>query len=166
MAETTRLINASPDRVFGVLADGWTYSDWVVGTAHIRDVDADWPMPGAEIHHKAGPWPLSVKDRSTSLECDPGRMLLLKIRLWPLGAGHVRFVLDPVGVNATRVTIIEYFTEGPLRGVQTKINDLALHYRNDEALRRLADLAVRRTPDKPTAAVGAPSIVDYRNQDE
>jgi hypothetical protein len=146
MATTTRLINAVPDRVYAVLADGWTYSDWVVGTAHIRAVDAGYPGVGTSIHHKAGPWPLSLHDRSTVLECDPGRMLLLKIRLWPLGAGQVRFDLEPVGTSATRVTMREQFTEGPLLGLRNKVNDVFLHLRNRETLRRLDDLAVNRIP--------------------
>jgi hypothetical protein len=144
MSRTTRVINAPPDRVFAVLADGWTYSDWVVGTAHIRTVDPGWPQPGTAIHHKAGPWPVSVRDRSSVLEHQPGRMLLLKVRLWPLGAGHVRLVLDPVGDGATRVTLIEEFTEGPLLGMRNKINDVFLHYRNRESLRRLDDLVLGR----------------------
>lgn len=144
MSRTMRVINATPDRVFAVLADGWTYSDWVVGTAHIRNVDPGWPKPGSEIHHKAGPWPISLRDRSTALECEPGRLLLLKVRLWPLGAGHVRLVLDPVGDDATRVTMIEQFTEGPLLGLRNKINDVFLHYRNRESLRRLDDLVLGR----------------------
>ena len=78
MATTTRLVDADADEVFAVLADGWTYSDWVVGTAHIRAVDEQWPQRGSHLHHKAGPWPVSLKDRSTVLECEPGRMLLLK----------------------------------------------------------------------------------------
>lgn len=144
MATTTRLIDAHPDRVFAVLADGWTYSDWVVGTAHIRNVDADYPAVGAAIHHKAGPWPVSLRDRTTVLECRPGRMLRLKLRLWPLGAGQVRFILDPVGSSATRLTMVEQFTEGPLLGLRNKINDVMLHLRNKESLRRLADIAVNR----------------------
>ena len=152
MSRTTRYINASAERVFAVLADGWTYSDWVVGTAHIRDVDPDWPRPGTEIHHKAGPWPVSLHDRSTSVECQPDRMLLMKVRLWPLGAGMVRFELEPVGTNATRLTMYEQFTEGPLIGLRNKLNDVLLHYRNRESLRRLADLALHR----PVAAVRRP----------
>ena len=148
MATTTRLINAVPDRVFGVLADGGTYSDWVVGTAHIRDVDEGYPATGTEIRHKAGPWPVSLHDRTTVLECEPGRVLLLKIRLWPLGAGEVRFTLEPVGAAATRITIVEQFTEGPLLGLRNKINDVMLHFRNRESLRRLADLAVNRRREK------------------
>jgi hypothetical protein len=140
-------MDVEADRVFAVLADGWSYSDWVVGTAHIRDVDADWPAPGAEIHHKAGPWPVSVKDRSTSLECQPGRSLVLKVHLWPMGAGKVRIVLDQLGPTTTRVTLYEQFTEGPLLGMRNKVNDLLLHYRNRESLRRLEDLATRRLED-------------------
>ena len=141
MSTTTRLIDVPADRVYAVISDGWTYSDWVVGTTHIRRVDATWPQPGAEIHHKAGPWPLSLKDTSTVLECDPGRMLLLRVRLWPLGAGHARVVLEPVSADTTKVTLIEEFTHGPLLGLRNKVNDMLLHYRNREALRRLDDLA-------------------------
>jgi hypothetical protein len=141
---TERIIRAPADRVFSVLSDGWTYSDWVVGTAHIRDVDANWPAAGARLHHKAGPWPVSIRDRSESLACEPGRMLLLKVHVWPLGAGQVRFTLDPLDAEATRVTMQEQFVDGPLLGVRNKIGDTLLHYRNTEVLQRLADLAERR----------------------
>jgi hypothetical protein len=145
-------MEVAADQVFAVLADGWSYSDWVVGTAHIRDVDADWPAPGAEIHHKAGPWPVSVKDRSTVLECQPGRSLVLKVHLWPMGAGVVRIALDPLGLTTSRVTLYEQFTEGPLVGLRNKVNDVLLHYRNRESLRRLEDLAARRGRPAPAAA--------------
>ena len=145
VARTELVINATPDRIFAVLSDGWTYSDWVVGTAHIRDVDPDYPAPGTAIHHKAGPWPVSLRDSSVVLECEPDRMLLLRVGLWPLGEARVRMTLTPVGGSATRVTMVEDFAEGPLHWVRTKINDLALHWRNRESLRRLADLATRRT---------------------
>jgi len=137
-------VNATPDRVFEVLADGWTYSDWVVGTAHIRDVDPDWPAPGTAIHHKAGPWPFSLRDTTVALDCEPPRMLLMAPKLWPLGEARVRLVLTPAGPNATRVQLSEDFTAGPLRWLRTRVNDLALHRRNRESLRRLADLAVHR----------------------
>lgn len=138
-----RVIEAPPERVFAVLADGWTYSDWVVGTVHIRDVDPHWPQPGAELHHKAGPWPVSLHDKSTVLACEPGRALTVRAGLWPLGEAIVHLKLEPVGGNATRVTIAEDFNAGPLRWVRTKLNDLVLHRRNVESLRRLADIATR-----------------------
>jgi uncharacterized protein YndB with AHSA1/START domain len=144
VSKTEYVINTTPDRVFAILADGWTYSDWVVGTAHIRDVDRDYPAPGTAVHHKAGPWPVSLRDSSTVLDCEPDRTLLLRVGLWPLGEARVRLTLAPIGDAATRVTMVEEFTGGSLRGLRTKINDLVLHRRNVESLRRLADLATRR----------------------
>jgi hypothetical protein len=143
MATVQRLVQAPPDRVFAVLADGWTYSDWVVGTAHIRDVDPDWPRPDSRLHHKAGPWPLSLKDSSTVITCEPVRSLTLRVGLWPLGEAVVRFELEPVGTSATRVTLREEFDAGPLLWARNKINDLVLHRRNVETLHRLADIAER-----------------------
>jgi Polyketide cyclase / dehydrase and lipid transport len=143
MATVERTIEALPDRVFAVLADGWTYSDWVVGTAHIRDVDPDWPAPGTRLHHKAGPWPVSLADSSTVLSCDVNKQLTVKAGLWPLGEATIRIELEPFGATATRVTMHEEFAAGPLQWVQNKINDVVLHRRNVEALRRLADLAQR-----------------------
>jgi hypothetical protein len=141
MSVTRRVLNAVDEHVYAVLADGWTYSDWVVGTAHIRAVDDTWPAPGSHLHHKAGPWPLSIRDSSTVLECEPGRMLLTRVRLWPLGEGQVRISLVPVGPARTRVTMEEHFVGGPLSWLENKINDMVLHRRNVEALRRLEDLA-------------------------
>jgi hypothetical protein len=98
---------------------------------------------GAELHHKAGPWPLSLKDKSTVLSVVPDRELVLRAGLWPLGEAIVKIVLEPIGNGATRVTMQEDFNAGPLRRLRTKVNDLVLHRRNVESLRRLADLATR-----------------------
>lgn len=134
--------------MFAVLADGWTYSDWVVGTTHIRDVDPSWPEVGAELHHKAGPWPFSLHDSSTVLLVEPGRRLRLRAGLWPLGEAVVDIKLELLAGSATRVTLHEQFERGPLLAARNKINDLVLHRRNVEALSRLADLAERsRTKD-------------------
>ena len=143
MATTTRLINTDADRVFAVLSDGWTYSDWVVGTAHIRRVDPGWPAPGTEIHHKAGPWPLSLHDSSKVLAMVPDRLLKLRAGLWPLGSAVVEIVLDPLADGGTRITMKEDFEAGPLLFVRNKLNDLVLHRRNIESLRRLTDIVLR-----------------------
>jgi hypothetical protein len=87
---------------------------------------------------------VSLRDTSTVLDFEPDRMLLLRIGLWPLGEGRVRLTLTPVGTTATRVTMVEDFHDGPLLWLRNKVNDVALHYRNRESLRRLGDLAVRR----------------------
>ena len=134
MANVQRIVQAPPEQVFAVLADG---------TVHIRDVDPHWPQVGSRLHHKAGPWPLSLHDTSEVLAVVPNRSLTLRAGLWPLGAARVEVTLDPVGNGATRVCLGEEFEAGPLRTVRNKINDLVLHRRNIEALRRLADLAER-----------------------
>lgn len=143
MAIVQRTIQAPPDRVFAVLADGWTYSDWVVGTVHIRDVDESWPAPGSKLYHKAGPWPMSLHDSSTVVSMVPNRELFLKAGLWPLGQARIKFLLEPAGPAATRVTMEEDFEAGPLLFLRNKINDLILHRRNIESLRRLSDIATR-----------------------
>ena len=126
-----------------MLADGWTYSDWVVGTVHIRDVDKAWPAPGAKLHHKAGPWPLSLQDSSTVVSMTPDRELTLLAGLWPLGQARVQITLEPIGTAQTRVTMKEDFESGPLLFLRNKVNDLVLHRRNIESLRRLSDIATR-----------------------
>jgi hypothetical protein len=138
------VINATPDRVYAVLSDGWTYSDWVVGTAHIRDVDAGWPAHGTALHHKVGPWPLSIRDSSHVLDSEPDRMLHLRVRVWPFGEAQVRITLAQIGNSSTRVMMDERFEQGPASFVRNKVGDVMLHWRNKEALRRLADLATRR----------------------
>ena len=143
VALTQRIVQAPPDRVFAVLSDGWWYSDWVVGTSHIRVVDPEWPRPGSELHHKAGPWPLSLHDSSEVVAVEPDRRLRLRVGLWPLGEAAVDIRLEPDGPGRTRVIMYEDFQRGPLRWVRNKINDVLLHRRNIESLRRLAEIAER-----------------------
>ncbi len=143
VAIVQRTVAAPPDRVFAVLADGWTYSDWVVGTVHIRDVDKSWPAVGSKLHHKAGPWPFSLQDESEVLEVEQDRLLTLRAGLWPAGEATIKFELTPDGPGRTRVTMFEDFHAGPLHWIRNKINDLVLHRRNIESLRRLSDIAIR-----------------------
>jgi hypothetical protein len=144
MAVVERTVVATPGQVWAVLSDGWTYSDWVVGTAHIRAVDQGWPEPGSRIHHKAGPWPVSIHDSTTVLAAHQQRTLHLRARAWPLGEAEVLITLVAVDAERTRIRLAEDFRAGPLLWVRTKINDLVMHRRNRESLRRLADLAERR----------------------
>ncbi|SCF27369.1 Uncharacterized conserved protein YndB, AHSA1/START domain [Micromonospora viridifaciens] len=139
-----KVIDAPPERVFDVLADGWTYSDWVVGTAHVRDVDAGWPQVGSQLHHRAGPWPLSLQDASTVLACEAPHRLVLRVGIWPAGEAIVSFTLAPLPGGRTRVRIGEEFVAGPLHRLRNKLNDVVLHLRNRESLNRLADIASRR----------------------
>lgn len=156
------VIEAPPERVFDVLKDGWTYSDWVVGTVHVRDVDPEWPQPGSRLHHKAGPWPFSLWDRSTVVSCSEPRQLSLRAGLWPVGEATVLFTLSPVGRHCTRVTMAETASAGPMRWLWNKANDLVLHRRNVESLRRLADIATRRSRPAPVPPEHAQAAGDDR----
>jgi len=142
--DTTRVIGTSPDRIFAVLADGWSYASWVVGAAHIRDVDPAWPAVGAKVHHRVGPWPLQINDESTVRAMEPDRLLELAAGIWPLGAAVVRLALVPVAPARTRVTMSEELISGLGRVIPRPVQFALLRPRNVESLRRLDDIAVHR----------------------
>jgi len=144
MSTTTRTLSATPEQVWEVLADGWLYPLFVVGASRMRDVDESWPAVGARLHHSVGTWPLLIDDTTEVLEVEEGRRLLLKARGWPAGEAHVDISLRPDG-DATHVTMEEDATAGPGVLVPKPLRDAQLHWRNVEALRRLAFLVEGRT---------------------
>ncbi|MEV1113496.1 SRPBCC family protein [Actinosynnema sp. NPDC049800] len=143
MIEVRTTVPTSVERVFAVLADGWSYAGWVVGAAHIREVDAGWPGTGTRIHHSVGAWPLSVQDVTTVLDVDPPRMLELEARLWPLGAARIRFDLKATS-DGCEVTMLEEAIKGPLSLLPEPAQSLFLTPRNRETLARLTARAVRK----------------------
>jgi uncharacterized protein YndB with AHSA1/START domain len=154
MTETVRMFNCSPQAVFDVLTDGWTYATWVVGAARIRKVDEDFPSVGAQIHHSVGSWPLLISDRTVVEKCEPPRELQLRVAAWPAGAGRVRILCDPEG-DQTRVTMYEKSISGPAKLIPPPLESAALRLRNAETLKRLAYLAEsgarsKNGPHEPT----------------
>ena len=143
MIQVRTVVPTTVDKVFSVLEDGWSYAGWVVGAAHIREVDPGWPGVGTRIHHSVGAWPVAVKDVSTVLAVEPGRVLELEARLWPLGAARVRFELTEVA-DGTEIVMSEEAVKGPPALLPEAVQAVFLKPRNRETLRRLADLAVRR----------------------
>ncbi|KAA1397408.1 SRPBCC family protein [Aeromicrobium ginsengisoli] len=137
MSVNTRLIAATPDDVWNVLADGWLYPLWVVGATRMRDVDATWPDKGSRIHHSVGVWPLLIDDHTEVLEVVPGRSITLKARAWPIGEAKVDIRLSDVGAQ-TEVVITEDAIAGPGVLVPEPFKGLSLKWRNTETLRRLA----------------------------
>ena len=144
MSTTTRTVSATPDQVWEVLSDGWLYPLFVVGASRMREVDESWPAVGARLHHSVGTWPLLIDDTTEVLEVDEGRRLLLKARGWPAGEAHVEISLRPDG-GSTQVTMEEDATAGPGVLVPKPLRDAQLHWRNVEALRRLAFVVEGRT---------------------
>jgi hypothetical protein len=143
MGTTSRLVRATPEQVWKVLADGWLYPLWVVGATRMRDVDDGWPAQGARLHHSVGIWPLVLDDITESIECLPSSRLHLHAHGWPAGRADVTIILRAAGAE-TEVTIEEQATAGPGALVPRVVQDPLLHWRNVETLRRLAFLAERR----------------------
>lgn len=132
MVEVELTVPTSRDRVFAVLADGWTFASWVVGASHIRAVDEDWPAKGNRIHHSVGPWPLQVEDSTEVVEVRPPAMLELDARMWPFGAARVRLELAEDGPDSTRVAMSERAVRGPGRMIPESVQAVGLVPRNRE----------------------------------
>ena len=143
MTTNVRLVEAPAAKVWEVLADGWFYPLWVVGASRCRAVDASWPAVGARIEHSVGLWPLLIDDHTAVVECEPGRMIALRARAWPLGEAGVRITLEDQG-GRTRVRIEEDAVSGPGRLIPQPLRGATLKWRNVESLRRLALIAENR----------------------
>lgn len=150
-ARVRRRIEAPPEDVWAVLADGWLFASWVVGASRVRSVDPAWPAPGTAIHHSFGIWPAVIDDTTTVLSAEPARELVLRPKGRPVGEATVRLRLDRDGPG-TLVTMDEDATAGPGLAVPAPLRRLALHPRNVESLRRLEHLAVGRVRERPDRA--------------
>jgi uncharacterized protein YndB with AHSA1/START domain len=148
MAAVTRRIEASPEAVFAVLADGWRYSNWVVGTSHMRAVESEWPAAGARLHHCSGIWPLVTRDETVVEESVPDRKLVLLAKGGILGSARVTLELEPDG-DGTIVSLLEGPVDGPAKWLYNPVVDLILARRNVETLARLAALSERHTHPAP-----------------
>jgi len=142
MAQTRRLIDASPERIFAVLSEPDSYAYWVVGSDTIRDADAGWPAAGTRFYHRVGWGPVKVNDHTEVLAVDPARRLQLRARARPLGTAIVTLELEPRGA-ATLVTMTENAGDPFTRLLFNPATHWLVRRRNDESLRRLEELARR-----------------------
>ncbi|MGQ7294880.1 SRPBCC family protein [Quadrisphaera sp. KR29] len=136
--------------VWEVLCDAWNYPVFVVGAAHMRAVEGDWPTAGAVLHHSFGAWPLMQRGTTTLDAVVPGERLELTARGWPLGEARVVISLLGRG-DGTVVTIEEDAVAGPGRWVPRPLRAAVIGLRNKEVLARLEDLAVGRLDAPPDA---------------
>jgi len=136
-------LRCSPEDVFAVLADGWSYASWVVGASRMRDVEPAWPAEGALLHHSAGIWPALINDSTTLVTWRPPYEAVLEARGWPAGVAQVTITVEPQP-DGCRVAIAEDVVRGPALLVPKPVRHAAMAWRNTETLRRLSYLAERK----------------------
>lgn len=130
----------APEDVFGVLNDGWLFPVWVVGASRMRDVDDAWPQVGSRLQHSFGVWPALINDKTTVLEYDPPRRLVIQAAGWPIGEARVTLEVQPHR-KGSLVRIMEGAVKGPGALIPNVLLDIPLFFRNNETLRRLAYIA-------------------------
>jgi uncharacterized protein YndB with AHSA1/START domain len=142
-----RTTTASRERVWEVMADGWTYSQWVVGNSRMRAVDPQWPAEGSTIHHSIGIWPLLLDDETTVEECRPQEELVLLAKGRPFGKARITLRLFDVDGGGCRIEMAEVPVGAPMGWVPKRLALAAAYPRNRECTLRLAAIAERRNSD-------------------
>jgi hypothetical protein len=144
MATVTTFVRSSSEAVFAVLANGWYYSGWVVGTSHMRAVEDEWPGVGSRVFHSSGVWPAVLDDETQVEEVSVNERLVMTARGRPFGEARIEVVL--VAENGgTKVTLEETPISGPGAWLDNPITEKLLYRRNIEALTRLTAIAENRT---------------------
>ena len=142
-----RETSASREQVWAVIADGWTYSQWVVGNSRMRAVDPNWPHAGSTISHSVGVWPLLLDDVTVVEDCQPLEQLVLLAKGRPLGKARITLRLFDTDGGGCRIEMAEVPVGAPMGWLPTRLALAAAFPRNRECTWRLAAIAERRTPD-------------------
>jgi len=143
-------IDASPERIFEILADPDSYGYWVVGSKHIRDADSGFPAVGAKFHHAVGFGPIEINDHTSVLESVPPHRLRLRAKARPLGTATVTMQIEPEGAGS-RVTMTEDAGDILTALVFNPLTHLLVRGRNVESLDRLRALAEGNGDDHDAA---------------
>jgi uncharacterized protein YndB with AHSA1/START domain len=142
----TRDVAASRQRVWEVLADGWSYSGWVVGNSRIRAVSANWPATGARILHSIGAWPAVINDETVVENCVTGERLVLLAKVRPAAKARITLTLTDIP-GGCRVTMAEVAVSRPLRWIPEGVQLVGVAPRNRECTWRLARIAEKHDAD-------------------
>jgi Polyketide cyclase / dehydrase and lipid transport len=136
---------ATRQQVWDIIADGWTYSQWVVGNSRMRAVDADWPAVGSRIQHSIGVWPFLINDVTEVLECRPQEELVLLANTRPFGRARISLRLSDTPDGGCRIEMAEVLVGAPLGWLPNQLISVAVTPRNRECTLRLSAIAERRT---------------------
>jgi hypothetical protein len=138
---------ASRGQVWAVMADGWTYSQWVVGNSRMRAVDPNWPQVDSTIAHSIGVWPLLLDDLTVVEDCQPLEQLVLLAKGRPFGKARITLRLSDIEGGGCRIEMAEVPVGAPMGWLPHRVAMAAAFPRNRECTRRLAAIAERRVPD-------------------
>jgi hypothetical protein len=148
-----RLIQATPEAVWDVLADGDLYAEWVVGPSEVTPKDGQWPEVGATIAYEVRLGPLRLQNESVVRRCVPGSELELEAKAGRLGTARIAVELRSWGEQC--LVIVD---EHPLRGPGGLLHNVGvealIQVRHRAMLARLASLCEsqaggRCRPDPP-----------------
>jgi uncharacterized protein YndB with AHSA1/START domain len=142
-----RETSASREQVWAVIADGWTYSQWVVGNSRMRAVDPNWPHTGSSISHSVGVWPLLLDDVTVVEDCQPLERLVLLAKGRPFGKARITLRLFDTDDGGCRIEMAEVPVGAPMGWAPKRLALAAAFPRNRECTWRLAAIAERRTPN-------------------
>jgi hypothetical protein len=145
----TREVAATRQRVWEVLADGWSYSGWVVGNSRIRAVSQAWPAPGSRILHSIGTWPAVIDDETVVESCEPGSELVLLAKVRPAAEARITLRLNDIPGGCC-IEMSEVAVSAPLRWVPVVVQMLGVAPRNRECTWRLARIAEKQDPTEFT----------------
>ncbi|MFG2791786.1 SRPBCC family protein [Streptomyces sp. NPDC048419] len=111
MAVRHRLIKASPQTVWSVLADASRYAEWVVGTSGSEPVRGEWPQVGSAIGYTVPLGPLRLTNETVVRHYEEGSELGLEAQAGALGTARIAIELRPWGEHCLVVV-----DEHPLQG--------------------------------------------------
>jgi uncharacterized protein YndB with AHSA1/START domain len=140
------LVERRPEQVWEVLADGYAYAEWVIGTSEIRAVDDGWPARGTAIHYTVGWGPLSLRGRTTVRQVETGHRLGLEADAGLLGSARIVIELSEWG-DGTVIVLDEHPLRGPAYWLHSAMSEALLLVRGRPMVNQLARVVARRHPD-------------------
>lgn len=151
-------ILASPEEVFAVLADAWSYADWVVGTKAVLAVDPGFPCVGTRFRPRVRAGRTDVDGETKVLAADGIRSLHLRASMEDLGDADIAFELEATATG-TLLTMHENPVGDKPASVVGRWSDGLLRVRNSETLWRLKSLTeARASRGTVDPVVRAPSV--------
>ncbi|MER6345930.1 SRPBCC family protein [Streptomyces sp. NPDC001595] len=158
MAVRHCLIKTDPRVVWGVLADGTRYGDWVVGTESSHPVRGRWPEEGSAIGYEVRLGPVALENETVVRRCVEGTVLELEAKAGWLGTARIAIEVRPWGEHC--LVLVD---EHPLQGTGGRLHNMAteavIQLRHRAMLPRLArvcEAEARRSAAGPPTAAGAP----------